>query len=159
MGILSSLPAKGLAALVLAGAISWYSYECGNTHGVNALLAKQQAETIRKLGERVSANSALADRYRTDAEKAVINHEKELADVRALAKRNAARRVQIDPQQFCGAASTTETAKAGGNGSTDTGTAFLPEQFTTDLRELATKADEVTAAYRTLRERSATCFN
>lgn len=162
MGLLSSLPAKGVAALVLAGVVGasyWYAYQLGDTAGTNAILVKQQAETIRKLSERVAANSALADRYRLDAEKAVSTHEKELADIRALAKRNAHSRVQIDANQFCRTASGSEAAKTGSAGPGDTGTAFLPEQFTSDLRELAAKADEVTANYRTLRERSATCFN
>jgi hypothetical protein len=161
MGLLSSLPAKGVAALVLAGAIGmsyWFTYEQGNKNGVNALLVEQQAKTIKLLNDRVTANSALADGYRVTAEKDKATYEKEVADVRALAKRSTGR-VPISASQFCGPASTTQAAKTGNDGPANPGTAFLPESFANDLRQLAADADAEIAAYRALRQSASTCFN
>lgn len=150
-----------VTGLVLVGALvatHWCAYQTGNSRGKNAVLVATQTETIRKLQERVSANAALADGYRIQAEQENRKHEQELADVRALAKRNAGKRVPIVAAQFCGPAASAEASTAGGTGSTDPGTAFLPEPFAADLRQLAAYADEITAAYRTLRERAAACF-
>jgi hypothetical protein len=70
--------------------------------------------------------------------------------------------VRIDPAKFCGghAASGTQAATTGSDGQADAGTAFLPEPFVRDLRQLATDADEVTADLRTLKARvkQAGCF-
>lgn len=156
-----TLQAKLLAGVVLVGALvgtHWMAYQAGDTHGVNALLVDQQQETMAKLSERVAANSALADRFRLDAEKAGASYEKELAAVRATATRHAGQRVPIDPKQFCGVTGSTEATQTGSLEPSNSGTSFLPETFTIDLQQLATQADEVTAAYRTLRERSAACF-
>lgn len=155
------LNAKALAGLVLVVGLvgsHWYAYHSGFTNGDKSEVVKQQAETIRKLNERVTANSALADSYRIQAATENQKHEKELADIRATAARNAGKRVYIDPAKVCGAASPAEAAKTGSTGSADPGATVLSDAFAGDLRQLAREADEVTAAYRTLRVRSASCF-
>lgn len=152
---------KAVIALVLVGGLvvsHWFTFQAGNSYGKNALQVNIQQETIRKLSERVAANSALADRYRLEAEQGTKKYEQELETVRATAAKHAGKRVPIDKTQFCGLASTTETGQASGTGSANTGTGFLPEPFASDLRQLATQADEITAAYRSLRERAAACF-
>lgn len=155
---LSTNAIAGLVLMVGLAGSHLVAYQAGNTHGVNALRVSQQTETIRRLNERVTANSALADQYRQQAERENQNHEQELADIRAAAARSAGRRVYIDPAKVCGIAQSTEATTPGSPGSADSGAAVLSDAFAGDLRQLAADADEVTAAYRTLRVRAAACF-
>lgn len=152
---------KVIAAAVLVGGLvgsHWFTYQAGNSYGKSSLQVTIQADTIRKLSERVAANSALADRYRIEAEQAGKHYEQELATVRATAAKSAGKRVPIDKAQFCGPTTITETSQTGTAEPVHPGTGFLPEAFAGDLRELAAYADEITAAYRSLRERAAACF-
>lgn len=155
------LSGKALAGLVVAGVLvasHWYAYHTGYTNGDNSVMVKQQADTIAKLSERVAANSALADQYRIQNEQENQNHEKELAAIRTAAARTATQRVPIDAARVCVTAGSPETTTAGSAGSADPGTTVLQQAFADDLRQLAEQADEVTAAYRTLRVRAAACF-
>lgn len=168
-----SIQAKLISALILLLALigsHWYAYNAGNRNGTNAEKVKTQAAdisrqntTIQALQDAAKANADKAKADALAAKQEAQNHEKELAAIRARAAADAARRVRIDPDKFCPgrAAATIKAATAGGDGQADTGAAFLPEPFAGDLRQLAARADEVTADLRTLKARveQAGCFS
>jgi len=168
MSIQTKLIGVIILLLVLAG-IGVAGFHYGDTYGTNAERVKTQAAdisrqntTIKTLQAAAAANEAKAMADAAAAQQENLNHEKEIADIRARAAADAARRVRIDPAKFCPGhpASAAEAAPAGSDGQADARAAFLPEPFTGDLRQLAADADEVTADLRTLKARveAARCF-
>jgi hypothetical protein len=168
MTIEAKLIAVIILLLALAG-VGAAGFHYGDVYGTNAEKVKTQAAdisrkdtTIKTLQGAAEANRKLAAKQAADAKQETENHEKELAAIRARAAADAARRVRIDPAKFCPGHATgeAEATPAGGDGQADAGTAFLPEPFVRDLRQLAADADEVTADLRTLKARveKAGCF-
>lgn len=168
MTIEAKLIAIIIVLLALAG-VGAASFHYGDVYGTNAEKVKTQSAeinrkdaTINALQEAAETNRKLAAKQAADAKLETENHEKELAAIRARAAADAARRVPIDPAKFCPGHGATpdKAAPAGSDGQADAGTAFLPEQFTSDLRQAAALADEVTADLRTLKARveAAGCF-
>lgn len=93
MGILSSLPAKGLAALVLAGAVLasyWFVYQTGQDHATQAALVKQQAQDLRNFNQARSIEQAHQARVQAALTEAT-NREKQLRNDAAAAKSAADR--------------------------------------------------------------------
>jgi len=167
-GGIAKLVGVAALALILVGT-HWYAYHAGNRNGTNAeKVANQTAEISRKdtaiatLQSTIKGNEAKAKQDAADAKEEGKNHEKELAAVRAERDAALRRRVPIDSAKFCPshAAGAAEAPASGNDGQDDTGAAFLPEPFASDLRQLAADADEVTADLRTLKARieKAGCF-
>ena len=166
-----SLSAKLAAALVfvlLQIAYGWYAYQSGNRNGANAVKVESQAETISRKEAELSTlaqanieNEAKALGFAFTAKQASKDHEKELSDVRATARRTAGQRVRIDRAAFCGDnAGGAKGPEAGSDGQGTAAATFLPVEFTEDLRQDAAKADEIVADMRYLVRRAdeAGCF-
>lgn len=155
--------AKLMAALVfIIGLIGshWYAYQAGNRNGTNAALVKTQDKTIDALNQRNTENAAIILKQAEDAKKASKDHEDELQAARATAARNAGKRVPIDRDRFCRPTGTPESATPGSDEKATVASAFLPDEFTGRLRQLAVQADETLADLRYLVKRSdeAGCF-
>lgn len=149
--------ALGLVLLLIGS--HWYAYSSGNENGTNAVLVGTLTATNKALVERNKENSALTAKYADLAQKASDDHAKEIDAVKRTAIANAGKRVQIDPG-FCRPSGQAETTASGSDGQDLAGAAFLPEFFTSELRQAAAKADEITADMRTLVRRTdeAGCF-
>lgn len=160
--------AAALAFVLLLICSHWYVYNAGNRNGTNAVMVREQGETISRKDAELSIlaqanieNEAKALGMAFAAKQASKDHEKELSDVRATAVRDAGERVRIDRAAFCGDDTTgAKGSEAGSNGQRTTAAAFLPDEFTRSLRQAAAKADEVTADFRYLKRRAeeAECF-
>lgn len=149
--------ALGLIILLIAS--HWYAYDSGNENGTNAVLVGTLAATNKALVKRNTENFALTVKYAELAQKASDDHAKEIEDVKRTAIANAGKRVQIDPR-FCRPSGQTESTASGSDGQGTAAAAFLPEYFTSALRQLEAKADEIVADMRYLVRRAdeAKCF-
>jgi len=157
-----TLTAKLAAALALTMLLissHWYAYDSGNENGTNAVLVGALTATNKAMVERNKENSILAAKYADLAQKASEDHANEIEAVKRTAAAHAGKRVQIDPG-ICRSAGEAEGVAPGSDGQETAGAAFLPEQFTSDLRQAAALADEITADFRTLvrRANESGCF-
>ena len=152
-------PKFWLAIVLWTVAIGGGFYLYGNAVGKNSVLVGTLKATNKALTDRIAENAIEADRLNKDAKKASEDHANELEAVKRTAIANAGKRVPIDPR-ICQPARQAESTAPGSNGQEAAGTAFLPEQFTSDLRQAAALADEITANMRTLvrRANEAGCF-
>lgn len=165
---LSGKLAAVLVTVLLLVSSHWYVYNAGNRNGANAVKVEAQSETISRLDAEISTlaqanieNEAKALGLAFAAKQASKDHEKELRDVRAIAMRDADKRVRIDRTAFCSEQSGgTEGSQAGSDGQGTTEAAFLPDSLTRNLRRLMAEADEVVADLRYLVRRAdeANCF-
>jgi DNA-binding protein H-NS len=158
-----SLQAKLIIALIALVALigsHWYVYDAGDRNGTNAVLVKTLQASTNALNQRLADNAKQAQQQAAAAQQETIQHENELAQVRAALRAAQSRRVPIDRAAFCRPAGAAETGATRSNGQGNTGPAFLPDAFANDLRQLAADADEVTADLRTLKGRveQAKCF-
>lgn len=124
----------------------------------DAVLVGTQKATIKAMTDRNAENAKLIKQQAEDAKKASQDHEQENKVIRRRALADARRRVPIDRATFCGSPGAAEASPARRDEQADTGTAFLPDAFASDLRQLAADADEVAADLRALKARSAGCF-
>jgi len=149
--------ALGLILLLVAS--HWYAYQSGNRNGTNAVLVGTLTATNGALTKRISENDAESLRLNEAAKKASKDHANEIEAVKRTAAAHAGKRVQIDPR-ICRPAGQTEITAAGSDGQVPAAAAFLPEFFTSDLRQIAAWADEITADMRSLvrRANEAECF-
>lgn len=152
----AKLTAALCAVLLLIGS-HWYAYKSGDRNGANAVLVGALQASNAVLTKRADENAASAKQFAIDAQKATKDHAQEIATIRAAARRDAGKRVPIRAS-FCRPAGESQAAAPGSAGQDDAATAFLPDAFAGDLRQLAADADEVTADLRTLKERAAACF-
>lgn len=152
-------PKFWLSSVLWTVAVGAGCYWYGNTTGANSVLVNTLKASNEALNKRIADNKIEADRLNEQAKEASRDHAKELKDIKRTAAANAGKRVRIDPS-ICGSTGQAEGATSGGNGQGTSGAAFLPEQFTNELRQLGAKADEVTADMRTLVRRAdeAGCF-
>lgn len=145
-----------------------YAYESGNTNGANAVKVKEQGREIaRQSGviENIEKDLAQADserkRLADAAKQSEKDHANEIKDVRNFERAAATKRVRIDKNLFCGTTSgDAEGTTPVSDGQADAGTAFLPEPFATNLRQLTAQADEVSADLRSIKRQAdeAQCF-
>lgn len=149
--------ALGLVLLLIGS--HWYAYSSGNENGTNAVLVSTLQASNKALTDRIESNKSESIKMAEDAKKASKDHAAEIKTVRDTAIANAGKRVQIDPR-VCRPAGKAESVAPGSDGQGASGTAFLPDQFTSDLRQAAALADEITADMRTLVRRAdeAGCF-
>lgn len=152
-------PRLWLAFVLWTAAVSGYSYYRGDIGGRNSVMVESLTKTNQALTKRISDNEIEKKQQADKAKKASEDHAKELKVIRDAAKRDAGKRVPISTD-FCRPSGTSESATPGSDGQGNASAAFLPEQFTSDLRQLAAYADEVTADLRTLKRRTdeASCF-
>lgn len=152
-------PRLWLAFVLWTAVVSGYSYYRGDIGGRNSVMVESLMKTNQALTKRISDNEIEKKQQAEKAKKASEDHAKELKAIRDAAKRDAGKRVPISAD-FCKPAGSSESATPGSDGQGNTGTAFLPEQFAGDLRQLTAYADEVTADLRTLKRRAdeAGCF-
>ncbi|MBF8177647.1 hypothetical protein [Herminiimonas contaminans] len=157
---MSLLNPKFWFAIVLwTVAIGGGFYLYGNAAGKNSVLVGTLTATNKALTDRIKENTIVADRLNNEAKKASEDHAKELEAVKRTANANAGKRVPIDPG-FCRPTRKAESAETGSDGQDTAAATFLPEFFTSELRQAAAKADEITADMRTLvrRTNEAGCF-
>ena len=152
-------PRLWLAFVIWTTLVAGGAYWKGNSSGKNSVLVGTLTASSKAITERSKENAELAQKYADYAQKASDDHAKELDDIKRAAAGNAGKRVPISAD-FCRPAGAPESATPGSVGQADTGTSFLPEKFAGDLRQLAARADEVTADLRTLKRRAeeAGCF-
>lgn len=152
-------PKFWLAIALWTVAIGGSFYLYGNAAGKNSVLVGTLTATNKALAKRNTENSALTVKYAALAQKASDDHAKEIDSVKRTASASSGKRVPIDPR-ICGTTGKTESTASGSDGQDVAGAAFLPEFFTSELRQAAAKADEITADMRTLVRRAdeAGCF-
>lgn len=149
--------ALGLILLLIGS--HWYAYNAGNRNGTNAVLVSTLQASNKALTDRIESNKSESIKMAEDAKKASKDHAKEIDAVKRTAIANAGKRVPIDPN-ICRPAGQAEGTAPGSNGQDVAGAAFLPDQFTSDLRQAAARADEIVADMRNLVRRAdeAGCF-
>lgn len=152
-------PRLWLAFIIWTGLIAGGAYWKGNSSGKNSVLIGTLTATNKAITKRSNENAELAQKYADYAQKASDEHAKELDAIKRAAASNAGKRVPISAD-FCRPAGAPESATTGSDGQGNAATAFLPDRFASDLRQLVEKADEVTADLRTLKRRAdeAGCF-
>lgn len=153
-------PRLWLVLVIWTGLIAGGAYWKGNSSGKNSVLVGTLSATNTALTKRNKENAELAKKYADYAQKASDEHAKELDAIKRAAAGNANKWVPISAD-FCRPAGTTESTSPGSNGQGNSTTDFLPEQFTSDLRQLVEQADEVSADLRSLKRRinESACFN
>lgn len=155
----SYLIGLGVAVVVLA-ASHWVTYQAGNRSGSNAALVAKLQASAEALAKRVTENIFLAQQQAQAAQKATLDHEKELEAIRTAARTTAAQRVPVSAGFCRSLAGAPESAPSGSDGQVSSGAAYLPEPFASNLRQLAAEADGTLADLRHLvrRVEAARCF-
>jgi hypothetical protein len=155
---LRAVIAAAIAAAVVG--VAWWIHHTIWTSGYEAAKQEQIVAERLALKKREQENVALAAKQAEDTRKANEKHQTELAAVRAAAKRDAGKRVSVSADFCRGIAGPSKGTATGSDGQTDSATAFLPDAFAGDLRQLAITADETLADFRDLIRRvdEAGCF-
>ncbi len=160
-----------IAALVIIAALTgtyfWIHHD-GVVTGRSEIQAQWDAQKVadnaakeKAISDRLTENELLRTKYAAEATRRNIDHEKELAAVNSKLRDSINKRVPIGAN-FCRPtpAREGETPSPGPTGETVAGTAFLPDAFANDLRQLAADADQAVADARTVYQsiQSAGCF-